>query len=140
VEVSGLVRRFYDDLWNRWDDGAVDEVLAADFAFRGSLGATTVGRDAWRSYRDTVRAGSADFHNEVLLLVADGEHAAARLRYSGTHTGPLLGVPATGRSFAYDGAAFFTARDGRLVDAWVLGDLDALGEQLTAGPETPVPR
>ena len=46
--TSDLVRAFYDDLWNRWDDTLVDAVLAADFAFRGSLGTATVGRDGWR--------------------------------------------------------------------------------------------
>ena len=129
--VRELVGRFYDELWNAWDDAAVDDVLAPDFAFRGSLGAETVGRDGWRGYRDTVRAGSADFHNAVASLVVDGERAAARLHYSGTHTGPLAGIPATGRRFTYAGAAFFEARDGLLVSAWVLGDLAGLRAQLT---------
>ena len=129
--VRQLVGRFYDELWNAWDDTAVDDLLAPGFAFRGSLGAETVGRDGWRGYRDTVRAGSADFHNAVGSLVVDGERAAARLHYSGTHTGPLAGVPATGRRFTYAGAAFFEAREGLLVSAWVLGDLAGLRDQLT---------
>jgi steroid delta-isomerase-like uncharacterized protein len=128
--VERLVRRFYDDLWNRWDDTAVDELLAEGFAFRGSLGTHTHGRDEWREYRDAIREGSSDFHNEVVTLVADGDRAAARLRYSGTHTGHLAGMPPTGRRFAYSGAAFFTAEAGRLTSAWVLGDLTALREQL----------
>jgi steroid delta-isomerase-like uncharacterized protein len=128
--VDRLVRRFYDDLWNRWDDAAVDEVLAEDFAFRGSLGTETSGRDEWRGYRDAIRAGSSDFHNEVVTLVVDGARAAARLRYTGTHTGPLAGMPPTGRRFAYSGAAFFTGEGDRLTSAWVLGDLAALRDQL----------
>jgi steroid delta-isomerase-like uncharacterized protein len=128
--VEHLVRRFYDDLWNRWDDDAVDQVLGEDFAFRGSLGTETNGRAEWREYRDAIREGSADFHNEVVTLVADGDRAAARLRYTGTHTGRLAGVPATGRRFSYAGAAFFSAHRDRLSTAWVLGDLVALREQL----------
>jgi hypothetical protein len=38
----------------------------------------------------------------------------------------VLGFPPTGRWFSYSGAAFFTATDGLLSDAWVLGDLDTL--------------
>jgi steroid delta-isomerase-like uncharacterized protein len=128
--VSDLVHRFYDDLWNRWDDALVDRVLAPGFEFRGSLGTETVGRDGWRAYRDTVRAGSSDFHNTVVTLVAEESHAAARLLYSGTHTGTLLGLPATGRRFEYAGAAFFTVEDGLLASAWVLGNLTTLREQL----------
>ncbi|WP_331526815.1 ester cyclase [Nocardioides sp.] len=125
-----MVGRFYDDLWNRWDDEAVDDVLDEDFRFRGSLGVETRGRAEWRAYRDTIRAGSSDFHNELVTLVADGDRAAARLRYTGTHTGHLAALPPTGRRFAYAGAAFFTADRGRLTSAWVLGDLAALRDQL----------
>ena len=128
--MEHLVRRFYEELWNRWDDEGVDDLLAEDFTFRGSLGTETAGRAEWRSYRDAVRAGASDFHNELVTLVAHGDRAAARLRYSGTHTGRLAGLPATGRRFTYAGAAFFEAQQGRLASAWVLGDLTALQEQL----------
>jgi steroid delta-isomerase-like uncharacterized protein len=129
--IDALVERFYDELWNQWDDSAVDEVLAADFTFRGSLGESVHGRDGWRSYREMVRRGSRDFHNEVVDLIATGDRAAVRLNYTGTHTGPLLGHPATGRRFSYAGAAFFTSSGDALVAAWVLGDLAALADQLS---------
>ena len=129
--VTDLVHSFYDDLWNRWDDGLVPAVLSPTFEFRGSLGTVSIGRDGWLDYRVVVRSGAADFHNEVVSLVVEGDRAAARLRYTGTHTGPLLGLPATGRRFTYAGAAFFTAADGLLTSAWVLGDLDGLRSQLS---------
>jgi predicted ester cyclase len=132
--TASLVRRFYDQLWNAWDDSAVDETLAPEFAFRGSLAQETSGRDGWRAYRDDVRRGAPDFSNEIVNLIACGDRAAVRLRYSGTHRGPLMDIEATGRSFAYSGAAFFAAADGLLREAWVLGDLDALREQLTRNP------
>jgi steroid delta-isomerase-like uncharacterized protein len=131
TSAEALVRVFYDELWNAWNDARVEEILDESFQFRGSLGRSTVGRDQWRSYRDSVRAASADFRNEVVTLVAADDQVAARLRYTGTHTGPLLGIPATGRHFEYAGAAFFTATGGRLVSAWVLGDLDGLRRQLS---------
>ena len=128
--VGELVERFYDWLWNAWDDNAVESTLAENLAFRGSLGQETTGRDGWRSYRDQVRRGAPNFTNFVLDLVAADDRAAARLRYIGTHRGPLLGLAGTGRAFAYDGAAFFRAQGGLLVGAWVLGDLDGLRQQL----------
>jgi len=83
--TTSLVRRFYDRLWNAWDDLAVDETLAPDFVFRGSLGEQTTGRDGWRAYRDQVRRAAPDFSNEIVDLVAVADLAAARLLYSGTH-------------------------------------------------------
>jgi steroid delta-isomerase-like uncharacterized protein len=131
--IERLVHRFYAVAWNAWDDAVVDELLAPEFTFRGSLGDEVRGRDGWRGYRDQVRAGVPDFHNEVVDLVATGDRAAARLRYTGHHHGELLGVPGRGAPIDYSGAAFFSARDGRLAGAWVLGDLDALRAQL-GGP------
>lgn len=128
--IAELVNAFYADLWNRWDDTAVDLLLADDFTFRGSLGDQTHRRDGWRRYRDVVRAGSSDFHNEVQTLVVEGDRAAARLWYTGTHDGPLGGMPPTGRRFGYAGAAFFTAHEGQLTDVWVLGDTTGLRAQL----------
>jgi predicted ester cyclase len=130
-DIITLVRRFYEQLWNNWDDAAVDDTLAPGFTFRGSLGRQTTGRSGWRAYRDHVHRGSSDFHNEIITLVADGHQAAARLLYSGTHTGFLLDFTPTGRAFSYAGAAFFTAADGLLTSAWVLGDLHDLRRQLT---------
>lgn len=130
LDVRELVERFYEQLWNAWDDAGVEDVLSEDFAFRGTLGQQTSGPEGWRGYRDRVRLGAPDFHNAIIDLVATGDRAAARLRYTGTHRGTLLGLPATGRTFTYDGAAFFRCRDGRLSEAWVLGDLEALRRQL----------
>lgn len=131
-ETRLLVRRFYEVLWNAWDDDAVQDVLADTFGFRGSLGAETFGRAGWREYRDMVRTGSPDFHNEVVELVCENGLAAARLTCTGHHLGHLLGVPPTGRSFRYSAAAFFECVDGHIVNGWVLGDVDALRAQLSA--------
>ena len=131
VSIGVLIERFYGELWNRWNDSAVEDTLSPGFTFRGSLGQETSEWQGWRRYRDLVREGSADFHNEIVELVCDGGRAAARLRFTGTHTGPLLGLPATQRRFEYAGAAFFTADERWLTSAWVLGDLDALRRQLS---------
>jgi steroid delta-isomerase-like uncharacterized protein len=130
MKIEDLIERFYTELWNQWDDTVVEQVLADDFVFRGSLGTQTYGPDGWRSYRDTIRQGAPDFHNEVLELVVAEQRAAARLSYTGHHTGTLAGIPATGRRFEYAGAAFFTCAEGKLTSAWILGDLDGLRRQL----------
>ena len=127
------MRRFYAEAWNRWDDRAVDELLTIDFVFRGSLGDHARGRDGFRAYRDKVRSAFPDFHNEVREVVAEQERAAVRLRCSGRHVGELFGIAATGRSVAYDAAAFLRRRDAQLCAAWVLGDLEQLRSQLGRG-------
>jgi len=128
--TTGLVRRFYEDMWNKWDFALTEELLAADLTFRGSLGVDVAGRAAFRDYMTLVQTGFPDFHNEVEDLVVEGNRAAVRLKYGGTHLGPALGIPATGRRMTYAGAAFFTVRDGLVASVWVLGDLYGLRRQL----------
>ena len=129
-QTRRLVNRFYARVWNEWDDGAVDGMLADDFEWRGSLGVETRGRDGFRGYRDMVRAGASDFHQELIELICEPERAAARVRATGHHTGVLLGIPPTGRAFSYSLAAFFRCSGSELLAGWVLGDLDALRSQL----------
>jgi steroid delta-isomerase-like uncharacterized protein len=135
VSVAGnpeerLVRQFYVDAWNRWDDTVVDELLAEDFRFRGSLGDEVLGRDGWRRYRDMVREAAPDFHNDIIDVVAGSGRAAVRLLYRGHHRGGLLGYPGRGQPFEYSGAAFFRCTDEHLESAWVLGDIEALRRQI----------
>jgi steroid delta-isomerase-like uncharacterized protein len=130
VSAGALVRRFYDEAWNAWDDSVVDELLAPDVRFRGSLGDEVVGRAAWRAYRDRLRRAVPDFTNEIVDLVATADRAAARLRYRGHQEGPLLGRMGYGQSIAYEGAGFFTVAKGCIATVWVLGDLDGLRRQL----------
>lgn len=128
--------RFYGEAWNRWDDPVVDEILADDFVFRGSLGDEARGRDGFRAYRDKVRAAFPDFHNEVKQLIVEGEGAAARLLCTGRHEGEVFGIGATGHRITYEAAAFFRATRSHLNEAWVLGDLDALRAQLREASRT----
>jgi steroid delta-isomerase-like uncharacterized protein len=130
-DLRTLVEEFYADVWNGWNDVAIDRVLDERFVFRGSLGDEVRGRDGFRGYRDKIRVAFPDFHNEIVDLVVGDGKAAARLLYTGTHMGEALGVPASGAAISYSGAAFFRADGGRLRQAWVLGDLDQLRRQLT---------
>jgi predicted ester cyclase len=126
AEVAVLVHRFYDDIWNAWDDELVDSTLSEDFRFRGSLGHETEGRDGFRSYRDGIRRACPDFRNEIRDLVVTDDRAAVRLEWSGTHTGDMLGFEPTHRPFRYPGAALVTVGSGLLTVAWVVGDLSAM--------------
>jgi hypothetical protein len=61
VSIGVLIERLYGELWNRWNDSAVEDTLSPGLTFRGSLGQETSDRQRWRLYRDLVRQGSADF-------------------------------------------------------------------------------
>ncbi len=133
---KAIIRRYYEDLWNRWDLVIADELIAADIAFRGSLGVTVRGLEGFKRYVAMVRAAFPDFHNAVEDLIAEGDKVGARLTYRGTHAGELFGVFPTGRQVMYSGIAIFRIAGGKIVDGWVHGDTLSLMQQLGAIPAT----
>jgi steroid delta-isomerase-like uncharacterized protein len=122
IANEGTIERFYHDLWNRWDLAVADELVAADLRFRGSLGAMIAGREGFKAYVLAVRAAFPDWHNQIDELFACDDRVVARLTWTGTHLGPLHDMAPTGKRVEYVGAALFRLVDGRIVEAWVVGD------------------
>ncbi|HEY2613684.1 MAG TPA: ester cyclase [Reyranella sp.] len=129
------VEAFYDRVWNRGDKAAIPELIHDDFTFRGSLGPTMTGHAAFSTYVDGVTEALADYRCTILDVVSEGERAFARMRFEGIHRAPFLGLAPTGRRLAWAGAALFTLKSDKIVDLWVLGDLQGLREQLQRNAE-----
>jgi len=88
-QITQLVQAFYDRIWNAGDTGAADELLAEDFAFRGSLGPEMRGRAAFCDYVQMVRAALDRYHCDILDCVTEGDRVFAKMRFSGIHVGPF---------------------------------------------------
>ena len=131
-ENKNLIHHYYADLWNRWDDAVVDEIIAPDIRFRGSLGVTVSGRYGFRGYAARVRAAFPDFHNQVDELLAEGDGVMACLIYSGTHLGELYGAAPTQKRIEYGGIAFFRIFKGQITSGLVYGDTIGLMRQIGA--------
>ena len=125
-----LVRRFYNDVWNRRDEGAAREILDPGLKFRASLGPESLGVGAFIDYLRLIHDALSDYHCVIDDLIEIDTRASARMTFSGRHTGVLLGVQPTGRELSWCGAAFFTTNGRRIIEVWVLGDLDAVKRQL----------
>jgi len=130
--VRALIGRFYNDMWNGWSAATAREILTEDIDFRGSIGQHVCGHDGFLGYMETIRTAFPDFHNRIDDIVVEGERVVARLNYSGTHQGPLLGHPASGKQIEYAGVAMFTLRGEQICKVWVLGDLWSLMRQVGA--------
>ena len=130
---QALVRRYYEELWNRWDLPLADKLIDAAIAFRGSLGVSVQGREGFKEYMRAVRRAFPDFHNAIEDLIAEGDRVVAWLTYTGTHQGELFGIGATGRRVSYAGVAIFRITEDCIVEGWVLGDVHGLVRQLRDG-------
>ena len=130
IANKALVRRFYDEVWNSWNFGILGEILTEDVSFHGSLGITAAGHKGFVSYAETVRAAFPDLHNTIEDMIAEESKLVACMTYRGTHKGPILGFPATGRRIEYAGMALFLFRERLISHIWVLGDRLDLFQQI----------
>jgi predicted ester cyclase len=73
-----------------------------------------------------------DYRWDLQRLLVDGEWLAARLYGTGTHTGPLRGIAATGRVIRTQELVIYRTVDGMIVECW--GDLGStVRDELTSG-------
>jgi steroid delta-isomerase-like uncharacterized protein len=135
--TKALVRRYFHELWKGDDLAAADALLAPDVAVRGTLGVTARGPDGFRAYVRAVLAALPDLRVDVEQVIAERDRAAARVVYAGTHLGPLLGVPPTGRPVAYPGVTLFRVAADRIAEIWSVGDTLSLVTQAGAFPGEP---
>lgn len=67
-------------------------------------------------------------------LIAEGDKVVSRLTYRATHTGDLMGIPATGKSVAISEIIINEFADGKIVESWRLFDQMTMMQQLGVIP------
>lgn len=122
-----LVRRFYAEAINGRDLDAVDRLLTEDFTHDGEQRGRAGQRVAVAAFLDAFE----DLHNEILLILAEGELVAAHQVWTGTHTGTFAGLDATGRAVTFTSTAVLRVADDLIAEAWDQVDVAGLMAQLT---------
>jgi steroid delta-isomerase-like uncharacterized protein len=120
------------EAWNAHDPDAVAAVFAPDAVIRDVGSPDPLrGRDAIRARAADLLAAFPDFHLRQLDLVVGEDANADRWEATGTHSGPFLGMEATGRRIRVEGATFsrFDA-DGLVFEDVNFWDVGALLAQL----------
>ncbi len=132
MSPSELVEAFYSDVWNRQDLNLAHKILSRDFKFRGSLGSEKQGVEGFLEYHSAVHAALGSYTCTIKNLICMDDGVAARLITRGIHQATLFGVSATHKEIEWGAAAFFRISEGQLSELWVLGDIDAVKQQLHA--------
>jgi predicted ester cyclase len=121
-----LVRRHFEDIWNRLDLTVADELMARDYLEHAiaPFGHTEPGKvDGPAAMRQTARwllAQFPDLHMRIEAMVAEGDLVGGAGRLEGTNLGPLNGVvPPTGKRFVACQSHWFRVEGGRLAEHWV---------------------
>jgi steroid delta-isomerase-like uncharacterized protein len=127
-----LVKSFIAEIWNRGNIELISTLCSPSLRFNGHVGMDKVGHEGFARMVTTVRDALTDYHCEVHSMVVEKNKAFCRLKFTGKHTGTLLGYPPTGRAVQWVGAAEFTCKNGRILKVWELGDVKSLQNQLSS--------
>ena len=129
--VKTLVTRYFEEVWNQGRVDVLDELLTPDYRNHSpSIPNPRPGPADLKPIVMAMRAGLPDLHYEVLDLIATPEKVAVYVRLTGTHTGTLFGIAATGRTIDVRQMQIEWLEDGRISQHWRVTDELTLMRQL----------
>lgn len=131
-----IQHRWFDQVWNRGNEGAIDEMLQPDVVGHGLTdpqGNEIVGIEHFKEFYQAFRGAFPDIHVEVQDAVTEGDRVVARCLVTATHSGSGLAIPPTGRSVSFTGICWSRIVDGRIAETWNQFDFQTLMAQLQNG-------
>ena len=130
AENKEQFRRTYEEVLNQGDVSGVEELIAPAFINHEAPPGRDRGPESMRGLATMLRTAFPDLRFEIHELVAEGDIVAGLLTMSGTHDGPLMGMPPTGRSVRQDHMHFVRYKDGKAVEHWGVRDDLGMMEQM----------
>jgi steroid delta-isomerase-like uncharacterized protein len=131
-----LGRSVYE-AFNKGDEAAIDELFSDRFVEHADLPpGGTPDRDGVKAWLRMMRAGFPDLNFEMLDMIAIDGKACARARMTGTNTGEMQGMPATGKAIDVEAIDLVRIDDNDLmVEHWGAFEEGKMMRQLGLLPE-----
>jgi steroid delta-isomerase-like uncharacterized protein len=136
------VQRALDDLWNKKDWAKEAEYADKDLIvhaphrpepYHGPEGFEELGR--------MVQSAFPDYHLTIDEVIAEGDKVVVLFTWTGTNTGDLMGLPATGKRVEMNEANMYRfTPEGRVAEIWANQDMGAMAQQLGLAKPGPPPR
>ncbi len=131
---KALIHRLNEELWNDGNMAALDQIFAADFVDRTAFPGSAPGREGLKQLVTMFGAAFSNTSSTIDDLVAEGNKVAWRWTFRGTHTGPFMGIPATGNTITFTGITIDRIAGGAIVERWNQADMSGLMQQLSTTP------
>lgn len=98
-----VVRRFNKEVIQDGNADSFHALMAADFVNHAAPQGMSTGPDGmWNTFENVLRPALSDLNVTIHDQLAEGDKVTTRKTISGLHTGPLLGVPPTGKRLSID--------------------------------------
>ena len=109
------IRRLFN-MFNAHDFSRMDEVCHEDVVYRTASGIELRGLDAYRDAMHQLNEGFPDFEYSLEDIFGEGDRLHCTYRYTGTHEGEFLGIPASNNRMDYPVASVCQFENGKLID------------------------
>ena len=117
-------RRDLDRLIDTLADDAVYEIVPLKKAWRG--------KDEIREFYNMLWTAMSDVKLDLRTRVADEHYVVEESHVHGTHTGPLFGIPPSGRYIEFDLVIYFPFRDGEIMGERLYLDVNSITGQVVS--------
>ncbi len=135
MENKAIVRRLYEEVWNKRRVELVDELMSPSHAMHDNhLPDSGVGPEAYKRNVARFVAGFPDLRFTVEDMLVENDKVAVGWTISGTHKGEFRGISPTGRKVSVEGITINHIADGKIMDSYVSWDALGLLQQLGAAP------
>lgn len=133
---KAVVRRLVEEHWNKKNAALVSELFTSNVSLQTPDGVLT-GLDGASTLLKVYETAFPDFRLTIEKLIGDGDEIVWHWTFTGTHTGALGNIPATGRRVSpQTGIAIFRITSGKVSQGLLVWDKFALLQQLGVVGET----
>lgn len=128
-------RRALEEMWNQCSIAPVDELFTEDYIGNFAvLPEPLRGREALKAFASAYFVAFPDIRFTIEDLFADGDRVLLRWTAQGTHTGPLMGIPPTGKHITVPGIWIHRFEGGKIAEEWGINDTLGMMRQLGVIP------
>ena len=131
---KALVRRYYDEVFNKGNVDLVDELAVEDYVEHDPFPGQGNGRGDLQARVQAILSAFNPVSFALEDLVSEGDRVVVRWTQTGTHSGNFMGMPPTGKQFTIAGIDIHDVKAGRMAEHWHVVDMYALLIQLGAIP------
>jgi steroid delta-isomerase-like uncharacterized protein len=137
TENKAIIRRFYEEVWNKRNLKVVDEIVSPSHAlYEPNAPDSQVGPRAYKATLNRFFTGMPDVHFTIQDVIAEKNKVVVAWSMSGRHQGEFYGVPATKKKVSVEGITIHHVENGKILDSFASWDRLELMRQMGAEPNS----
>jgi predicted ester cyclase len=120
-KTETFLHRWFEEVWNKGREEAIDEMFDADGIANGlndAAGNPIKGREDFKVLHRAFREAFPNLNITVEDTVTEGDKIAGRCTIRAVHEGAGLGIAPTNQPIEFTGLTIVKLKDGKIIEAW----------------------